>query len=529
MSRPTMNILLVDDDEVDRLAVARALRFAGLDARLKEVETMSAALVALKEQAFDCVLLDYQLPEGDALDVLRALRESGLDTPVVILTGHGSEQTAVALMKAGAADYLPKNALSADRLAQSLRYATERRRLQKERDELLIREQQARHEAEVANATKDQFLAILSHELRTPLNAILGWVRMLQAHQLDPDRIAHALSVIERNAQAQAALINDLLDVSRIVAGKLDLARQRVDPAAICVAAIETLRPQLDEKHIKLDTAFEPDAGPVVGDPSRLQQVVLNLLSNAIKFSSPGGVIRITLRRLEGSVELVVEDHGAGVDPEFLPRIFERFSQGLAHGGSSRGGLGLGLAIVRSIVELHGGTVRAESDGQGHGARFTVLLPAGIKATGPTPPASSARRPAEHVNGVRVLFIDDSVDARDLVRAILEEHGARVTTSDSKDAALAALERERPDVLISDIEMPDGTGYEMIRALRLREADTTARIPAIALTATTRAEDRIRMLSAGFQLLVPKPVDPAELVAAVAALAGRRRGRQPRS
>jgi len=518
-----LKLLLVDDDEVDRLAIGRALRTAGLEAALDEADSVSAAAAALRARAFDCVLLDYQLPEGDGLDVLLAVRQANLDTPVVILTGRGDEQTAVELMKAGAADYLSKHALSPERLVQSLRYATERQQLQRERDQLLVREQHARQEAERANTAKDHFLAALSHELRTPLNSIMGWASMLRHQQLDADRVAHGLTVIERNARAQARLINDLLDVSRIVSGKLELVVGPVDLADICEAALEALRPQLAAKNMRVETAFDRTLARIPGDAARLQQVIWNLLSNAIKFSPPDGMIRLDLRPRGSLVEIAVIDHGRGIDPEFLPRVFDRFTQASGASMAPGGGIGLGLAIVRHIVELHGGTVHAESGGEQEGACFTVRLPiaSAIRPVTMMSAGEGGRATRARLEGIRVLFVDDNADARELVVTILTAHGARVTTSDSTDASLAALEHERPDVLISDIEMPGGDGYQMIRALRLREEATDGRIPAIALTGTTRAEDRIRMLSAGFQLHVPKPVDPAELVAAVAALASR--------
>ena len=518
-----LKLLLVDDDEVDRLAIGRALRTAGLEAALDEADSVSAAAAALRARAFDCVLLDYQLPEGDGLDVLLAVRQANLDTPVVILTGRGDERTAVELMKAGAADYLSKHALSPERLVQSLRYATERQQLQRERDQLLVREQHARQEAERANTAKDHFLAALSHELRTPLNSIMGWASMLRHQQLDADRVAHGLTVIERNALAQARLINDLLDVSRIVSGKLELVVGPVDLADICEAALEALRPQLAAKNMRVETAFDRTLARIPGDAARLQQVIWNLLSNAIKFSPPDGMIRLDLRPRGSLVEIAVIDHGRGIDPEFLPRVFDRFTQASGASMAPGGGIGLGLAIVRHIVELHGGTVHAESGGEQEGACFTVRLPiaSAIRPVTMMSAGEGGRATRARLEGIRVLFVDDNADARELVVTILTAHGARVTTSDSTDASLAALEHERPDVLISDIEMPGGDGYQMIRALRLREEATDGRIPAIALTGTTRAEDRIRMLSAGFQLHVPKPVDPAELVAAVAALASR--------
>jgi signal transduction histidine kinase len=516
-----VHILLVDDDEVDRLAVARALRSAGLDATLQEAASVPAAVTALGESSFDCVLLDYQLPGGDGLDVLRTVKEEDRGTPVIILTGHGDEQTAVEFMKAGAADYLPKQALSADRLAQSLRYVTEKRQLERERDELLVREREARAEAERANEAKDLFLATLSHELRTPLNAILGWARILNDRTLDRNRLRHALGVIERNANVQLQLINDLLDVSRIISGKLELKTTSVDPVKTCEAALDAVRPDLDAKSMTVEKVFDSGIRHILGDQARLQQVIWNLLSNAIKFSATGGEIRLGLRQFASQVEIVVADRGRGIPAEFLPHIFDRYSQAKVADRQSHGGLGLGLAIVQNLVEMHGGTVHASSEGEGRGAAFTVLLPVEGDSRTAARPERKTTVPTrtERLDGVRVLFIDDSADARDLVSTILADRGAIVRSCDSTDAALAALARERPDVVISDIEMPGSDGYEMIRALRVRDEDSQAPIPAIALTGATRAEDRIRMLAGGFQLHVPKPVDPAELVAAVAALA----------
>ena len=518
-----LKILLVDDDEVDRLAVARALKTAKLEATLEEVCDVAEAAAVLKGRSFDCVLLDYQLPAGDGFDVLRTIRQADLDTPVVILTGHGDEQTAVELMKAGASDYLLKDGLSGDRLAQSLRYAMERRQLEKERDELLVREREAREEAQRANAEKDQFLAVVSHELRTPLNAIQGWASMLSSGTVDdPKRISHGLAVIARNARLQAQLINDLLDTSRFIAGKLELQTGSVELSDVCDAVLDALKQQLETKKIEVERRIDTQIGPIPCDVTRVQQVISNLISNAIKFSAIGGVIRLDVRRADASnVEIIVADRGVGIHPDFLPRIFERFSQ--ARSGS-QGGLGLGLAIARHLIELHGGSIRAESAGEGQGATFTVVLPAESSVSSP-----QERRqrtvPEARLNGIRVLYVDDNADARELVEGILVARGARVSTYDSKDAALLSLERNRPDVLISDIEMPDGDGFELIQALRLREEDDGARIPAIALTGKTNTEDRIRMLSAGFQIHVPKPIDSAELIAAVASLSRKERRR----
>jgi signal transduction histidine kinase len=519
-----MHILLVDDNEVDRLAVARALRSAGLEATLHEADTVDGAIALLSEARLDCVLLDYRLPGGDGLDVLRQVKKRDLAIPVIILTGHGDEKTAVEFMKAGADDYLQKSNLSADRLSDTLRHAAERRRLEQERDELLFREQQARSDAERANAEKDQFLASLAHELRTPLSAVLGWTRVLADPALDRKRIDYGLAVIERNAKIQLQLIDDLLDVSRIISGKLELQMEAVNPIVICDAAIDAVRDQVDKKHISVEKYFDADCGLVQGDATRLQQVIWNLLTNSIKFTPVGGTITLSLRRGPATVDLIVTDNGRGIPKEALTRIFDRFNQISSADHRAHGGLGLGLAIVRTLAELHGGTVYASSDGAGLGATFTVSLP----VTQATPAADQTRTvtaPAVHqrLDGVRVLFIDDNADARELIATILGERGARVRTCDSTESALAALQRERPDVVISDIEMPGRDGYEMIRALRLRDEDTQTPIPAIALSGQTRTEDRIRMLSSGFQVHIPKPVEPAELIAAVNSLAPTRR------
>jgi signal transduction histidine kinase len=521
-----VNILLVDDDEVDRLAVLRALRAGGIDATLEEADSVSAAAAALEERSFDCVLADYQLAPGDGLDVLERVRQAGLQIPVVILTGQGSEQTAVELMKAGATDYLPKSTLSGERLAQSLRYATERRKLEQERDRLQVREREAREEAERANAAKDQFLAMLSHELRQPLNAILGWAKMVREGRLNRERLQHGLAVIERNAQLQVQLINDLLDVSRIVAGKLELHLDLIDPIKTCRAAIDVLRPQMQEKQITVADTFDEGLGPIHADGARLQQIVWNLLSNAIKFSPVGGVIQFSASRADSTVEIAVVDHGCGIQPEFLPHVFDRFSQAKGNMAPAQSGLGLGLAIVRHLVEAHGGSVRAESDGDGAGARFVVRLP--VEAARPARVEQAAvggdTEPVTRIDRVKVVFVDDNSDARELVEMMLAGRGASVVTCASKDDALALLHHDRPDVLISDIEMPDGDGYDLIRALRLRDEDTVAPIPAIAVTGMTRVEDRIRILTAGFQAHVPKPIDAAELVTTIAVVTGR----QPR-
>ena len=371
-----LHILLVDDDEVDRLAVKRLLRQTRFDAVVEERSDRSAAMAALTPQAFDCVLLDYALPGADGVEILKEIRAKGQTVPVIALTGQGDEEVAVELMKAGAADYLNKNSLTAERLERSLRYALALHRADEELRQLLEREQRARQEAQAANRAKDEFLATLSHELRTPLNAILGWARILSTGNLDPQTARKAIEIIERNTRLQAQLIEDLLDISRIITGKLRLDLRIVPVSRIIDAALDSVRPAADAKRITIDaTLVNPDQS-LLCDAARMQQVIWNLLTNAIKFTPDGGTIRITAERVDDSALVIgVADSGMGIAPDFLPFVFERFRQQDAASTRAHGGLGLGLSIVRHVTELHGGTVEAKSEGEGRGATFSVRVP----------------------------------------------------------------------------------------------------------------------------------------------------------
>ena len=412
----------------------------------------------------------------------------------------------------------------------------ERRRIERERIELLAREQAAREEAEVANRLKDEFLATLSHELRTPLTSILGWSRMLNAGELDAENTKRALETIERNAITQSQLIEDILDVSRIITGKLRLDVRPVTLAAVIEAAVDTAIPAAKAKNIRLQRVIDSATAIVSGDPHRLQQVVWNLVSNAIKFTPKDGRVMVRLERVNSHVEIIVSDTGNGISPELLPYVFDRFRQ--ADGSSTRahGGLGLGLAIVRHLVELHGGTVEAESAGEGCGSSFTVKLPLQVmhapapgaareeeKRVHPTASEGIAFQCPPELDGLHLLVVDDEADTRDIVSAVLEKCGARVTAVSSAAAALREMERTRYDVLLSDIGMPGEDGYALIEKVRALPAARGGETPAAALTAYARAEDRLRVLRSGFQIHVPKPVEPSELVAVVANLAGRYR------
>jgi signal transduction histidine kinase len=376
-SAPRYHLLLVDDEEVDRMAVRRALTKAGVDADLREAADVESALAAMGSARPDLVLLDYMLPGGDGLDVLRRARESGVKVPFIVLTGRGDEEIAVNLMKAGVADYIPKSALAPLRLAMSVHGSIARHRLQEECDALLVRERQALRDLEAANRARDEFLAMVSHDLRTPLSAILNWAHLLQDERLDEPTRRRGLAAIERSAENQRELIERLLDLSRISEGKLRVDLQPIDPAALARAAVEIVRPAAHAKGIEIREDLEEAAGTIRGDGERLQQVFWNLLSNAIKFSARGGRVRLILRRRPEALEIVVEDEGRGISTAALGRLFHRFEQGDLRPEEREGGLGLGLAITRHIVEAHGGTVRAESPGPGLGATFVVELPVG--------------------------------------------------------------------------------------------------------------------------------------------------------
>ena len=409
-------------------------------------------------------------------------------------------------------------------------------RAAEERKQLLDSERAARAAAEHASRMKDEFLATLSHELRTPLGAILGWSHMLRTKSVGPDELRKGLETIERNARMQTQLIEDLLDMSRITSGKVRLDVQPVQPASVVEAALETVRPAAEAKGIRLERLIDPLAGPVSGDPSRLQQVVWNLLNNAIKFTPREGKVQVVLARVNSHIEISVADTGVGIEPDFLEHVFDRFRQADSSTTRRYGGLGLGLAIVRHLVELHGGTVRAASEGAGKGSTFSVHLPLAIvhRAGGGEPRQHPSAAPpiavdfrAIDLSGLKVLVVDDQPDARELVARVLQECKAEVITAANAEEALILVERERPDVLVSDIGMPDVDGFELIKRVRALGEKRGGKVAAIALTAFARSEDRTKALQHGFQVHVSKPVEPEELIATVASVAGRAGGGPP--
>jgi CheY-like chemotaxis protein len=377
---------------------------------------------------------------------------------------------------------------------------------------------------------KDEFLASLSHELRTPLNAIFGWANILRTSD-DPNEIAEGLEIIERNARAQTKMIEDLLDMSRIISGKVRLNVQPVDLSNVIDAAVDSVTPAAEAKGIRIQKIVEPVAGPVMGDPSRLQQVVWNLLSNSIKFTPKGGRVQVILKLVNSHLEILVSDTGSGIRPEFLPHVFERFRQADPSTTRRHSGLGLGLAIVKHLTEMHGGEVQVASPGENLGATFSVRLPLAIvhqhdpsSADGGEHPHASGGLPAEcppGLDGARILVVDDERDSRGLVKRILEECQAIVTVASSAEEGLTELERDCPDILISDIGMPGTDGYQFIRKVRTLAEGRGAKLPAIALTAFARSEDRQRAMLAGFDMHISKPVRPAELIAVVARMTRR--------
>ena len=408
-----------------------------------------------------------------------------------------------------------------------VRDVTEQRSAAREREDLLDSERAARTEAERAGRMKDEFVATLSHELRTPLNAILGWSGLLRKSLGNPEELSKGLEVIERNARQQGQLISDLLDISRINAGKIRLDVQAVDLPLVIEGALDSIRPAAEAKGVQLDRVIEPVDRVVTGDPSRLQQVVWNLLSNAVKFTPRGGRVQVVLARVASYVQITVSDTGPGIAAELLGHLFERYRQGDSSSTRRSGGLGLGLSIVKHLVELHGGTVHARSEGEGKGAAFTVLLPVRAvepheEASGPHPQAAGAMSwagDAPMLKGARILLVDDEQDARDVVCRILVDRGAKVEAAASADEALEKLEKGGDfNLLISDIGMPGTDGYTLMRRIRERYPQSVRTLPAIAITAFARSEDRTRALLAGFQSHISKPLEPVELIATVASL-----------
>jgi signal transduction histidine kinase len=497
----------------------------------------------------DLILSDMMMPHLSGDELLREVRRhEALDNvPVVLLTAKADDELRTKLLRRGAQDYVMKpfvaeelrarvgNLVAMKRAREVLQarvagQTQDIEALAHELAALLESEQRARQSAEEANRLKDEFLAVVSHELRTPLTPILGWTRLLRNVNFTQRDALEALERIERNAVAQQQIVNDLLDVSSIITGRFRFDPRTIRLTPVIESAITTVEASAEAKSIQIETRLEEDAAPVLGDPDRLQQVMWNLLSNAVKFTPKGGRVRVELERVDSQVEIRVSDTGTGIAPEFLPYVFDRFRQADSSSTRPHGGLGLGLSIVRHLVEMQGGTVEARSEGEGKGATFIVRLPVSalsVEAVGdedaPRRDASDlgAEQQPPSLEGLRVVVVDDDPDTLEMLAIILRQYGAEVTVSKSAAEALEAVERLRPEVLISDIEMPHEDGYALIRKVRQLEAERGGKLQAVALTAYARSEDRARALLAGFQIHTPKPIEPLELVAVVASLAGR--------
>ena len=520
-------ILVADDNETARYGKVRTLRKAGFE--IAEAATGEETLRLVAELKPRLVVLDVQMPDLSGWEVARRLKASPETASTVILqvsATHVRDEDTVRSLEGGA-DAALTEPLDPPVLIATVRALLRTRQAEDALRDALNREQAARAIAESANRTKDEFLATLSHELRSPLGAILTWVTLLRAGRVDSGRTPYALEAIERNTRLQVKLIDDLLDVSRIISGKMQLDIGLVDLGAVILAAIESMRPAAEAKGVRLSTPSAPPFGPVSGDSSRLQQVIWNLLSNAVKFTPKGGQVEVHLDTEESRARIRVIDTGRGIEPAFLPHIFERFRQADSSSTRAEGGLGLGLAIVRQLVELHGGTVVAESGGTGQGTTFTVLLP--LPAVRLTPKHITARelaqpRPAvaasRELDGVRVLVVDDERDAREAVAAVLEEFGAQITPVGSVQEARAALDGGSVfDLVVSDIAMPREDGYALIRAVR--ERDGAAHTPALALTAYAGTDEQHRAFGAGYDNYLAKPVAARDLIGAVRELVGR--------
>jgi signal transduction histidine kinase len=532
------HVLIVDDDLALLRALPEALRLRMSELNVDTCDSAHAALSLIALVDYDAIVTDLKLPGMDGLALLAEIKALRPQTPALLITGHGEHDLAVKALRGGAYDFIQKpieREYFVAALSRAVQLRQLRRRLEEQQATLeqhavdLERTVEARtHELREANRIKDEFLAVMSHELRTPLNSILGWAHMVRTGALDEPTAKRALLTIERNTKLLGEMIEDLLDVSRIMTGKLLLDVRPIDLCPVIEAAVEAVRPATDAKNIRFETVLDHSVGAISGDANRLQQVVWNLLSNAIKFTPNFGRVEVRLARVGSAASITVNDSGEGIGGEFLPFVFDRFRQADSTFSRQHGGLGIGLAIVRHLVEMHGGFVSADSPGKGKGSTFTVsfpLLAAGRNgASHVESPVNELRYAQEEradLSGVSVMIVDDERDARDVLVAILELRGAKVIAASSTAEAVERLTKHGsiPDVLVSDIGMPSEDGFELISKVRAMGPERGGTIPAIALTAYARDEDRARVLAAGFQRHVAKPVEPSSLAHAVASLA----------
>jgi signal transduction histidine kinase len=552
--------VLIVDDLPEKLLVYRSV-LEDLDAELVIARSGTEALKLILNNDFAVILLDVNMPGMDGLETASLIRRyrRSQRTPIIFVTAYADELQTSRGYELGAVDYIlspvipevlrskvrvfieldrahAELASSHQALEQRVAERTselqesnerlqaeivERRRVEHEREAALAREQFLRAEAEELSRLKDEFLATMSHELRTPLNAIFGWITLLRTRRLDAATEERALETIERNSRAQKRLIEDLLDVSRIVTGKVTLELTMIDPRRIIEVSMETMLPAAQAKGIRLLAQLDAEVGSLRGDSARLQQIVCNLLSNAIKFTPMSGRVEVSLARHDDQAEITVRDSGQGIKPEFLPYVFDRFRQEDGSISRRHGGLGLGLAIVRHLTELHGGTVAAFSDGEGRGATFTIRVPirdGGAPARMPDTGLEAAGA-GPRLAGVHVLVVDDDPGAREVIANILQSFGARVSLAGSGPAALTLLFERKPHVLVADLGMPEMDGYALIEQVRALDPNLGGRVPAVAVTAYASAQDRLRALHAGYQNHIAKPVEPEELAAVITSLA----------
>jgi signal transduction histidine kinase len=532
-------ILLVDDNPTLLNVLAETLSMNLKDIVVEKCPSGSDALGHIATTEYDVIVSDVLMPDVHGLELLERVRAMQPNTLVILITGADDRELTLRALRGGAYDFIMKP-VSADHFCASISRAIELRGLKREVElqQIALRRHAEELESTVEERTrdlleahrlKDEFLATISHELRTPLTAILGWARLLCQGGLDDESRDQAIESVARNARSQAQLIDDLLDMSRIITGKLRLDVQNVDLYSALDAAFSAVLPAAQAKNIEIVPVFDRDIGVVAGDPERLQQIFWNLLSNAIKFTPEGGRVEVRLSRVGSQVAITVSDNGCGICPEFLPFVFDRLRQGDPSQPGARRGLGLGLAIVRHLVELHGGTVRGSSDGPGAGSQFTVMIPsrrveALVERPAGTPATSQSRvlrreRPP-CLAGIHALVIDDEPDTRHVLKVTLERAGAQVSSAATAAEGLEAFRRRPPDVLLCDIGLPDEDGYWVISKVRQLPQSRGGRVPAIALTAYARTEDRRQALSAGFHLHLPKP-GPADLAGIVAGLVER--------
>ncbi len=501
-------LLVVDDQDANRFIKVQILRRAGY--AVTEAQTGSDAVAEARRARPDLVVLDVNLPDISGLEVCRTLKQLGSPTIQVLQVSQTAvtETDRARGLDEGADMYLIEP-FGAQVLLSTVRALLRVRTAELDLEQALDREREAREEAQRANRMKDEFLAMVSHELRTPLNAMTGWIWQLRRGLLDEDGHQRAFDVLDRNARVLIQLINDLLDVSRIATGKLQMSLQPIDIRPVVTAASEAVLDSPAHKRKNITLTVEAQSARILGDPARLQQVVTNVLNNAFQFTPAGGTIAVTCGPEDGRAVIRVRDSGAGIDPAFLPHVFERFRQARAFGAMRDRGLGLGLAIVNELVERHGGRVSLDSEGLGRGTTCTITIP--LQGAAVQPPSAPASPPPASLLGVRVLLVEDDPDASELLQKVLGQYGAEIVTADSGESALEHAALARFDVLVSDVGLPDFSGLDLLGRLRARRET----MPAVAVSAFATDDDLRRILAGGFQAHVAKPVDPDRLVRAV--------------